>query len=271
MVEATPHFMQSTRADRTEMRIIVGTNVAIASYCAIVTLSEIRSAGLGWMLVPLCFVAGYFLADFLSGVVHWGVDTWFNEISLGRTIAIAREHHTHPQAILGYNFLEHAALGSMIGMTAIGPLALLTAALPPSKLTFCLMIVWGTTTTFMVFGTTFHNLSHKPCPPKLVSTLQRVGLMLSPQHHWVHHRNQTIRYCTINGWANPLCDALDVWRRLERLVHAVTGAVPRQNDQEWQRIFSETGVLTPPSHSPASAACPKHRPNRPQRGRAHET
>ncbi len=60
-------------------------------------------------------------------------------------------------------------------MTAVGPLALLTAALPPSALTFCLMIVWGTASTFMVFGTTFHNLSHKPCAPKLVATLQRMG------------------------------------------------------------------------------------------------
>jgi hypothetical protein len=111
MVEATPHFMQSTRADRTEMRIIVGTNVAVAAYCLIIALSELGSAGFAWVLAPLCLVAGYFLADFLSGVVHWGVDTWFDEISLGRAIAMAREHHTHPQAIFGYSFLEHAALG----------------------------------------------------------------------------------------------------------------------------------------------------------------
>jgi hypothetical protein len=247
MNEGTPHFVQSTRADRAEMRVIVGTNAAVAAYCAIIALSELGSAGFAWILAPLCLAAGYFLADFLSGVVHWGVDTWFDEISLGRAIAIAREHHTHPQAILGYGFLEHATLGSMIGMTAVGPLALLTSALPPSGLTFCLMIVWGTASTVMLFGTSFHNLSHKPSPPKLVSTLQRMGLMLSPQHHWAHHRNQTIRYCTISGWANPLCDALDLWRRLERLAHRVTGATPRQNDLEWQRIFSETGVLTPPS------------------------
>ena len=60
-------------------------------------------------------------------------------------------------------------------------------------------------------------------------------------------------------WANPLCDALDMWRRLERLVHAVTGAAPRQNDLEWQRIFSETGVLTPPSRIGGSGARSKRR------------
>lgn len=52
------------------MRIIVGANVAIAAYCLIVTISEVGSAGFAWTLAPLCFAAGYFLADFLSGVVH---------------------------------------------------------------------------------------------------------------------------------------------------------------------------------------------------------
>ena len=63
------------------MRIIVGANVAIAAYCLIVTISVVGSAGFAWTSAPLCFAAGYFLADFLSGVVHWCVDTWFDEIS----------------------------------------------------------------------------------------------------------------------------------------------------------------------------------------------
>ncbi len=57
-------------------------------------------------------ILGYFASDFASGLVHWGMDTWFSERMFGRAVVIAHEHHIYPQTILGYSFLEDLALGS---------------------------------------------------------------------------------------------------------------------------------------------------------------
>jgi hypothetical protein len=46
-----------------------------------------------------------------------------------------------------------------------------------------------------------------------------------------------------------VCDGLHVWRGLERLIHAVTGLVPRADEAVWQRNFRETGVLAGPPRS----------------------
>jgi plasmanylethanolamine desaturase len=77
-----------------------------------------------------------------------------------------------------------------------------------------------------------------------IRVAQKMHLVISPEHHWVHHReDQIVRYCVINGWANYLCDRLHVWRRLEWLIRMLTGAVPRRDDLDWQRRYEETGTL----------------------------
>ena len=48
-----------------------------------------------------------------------------------------------------------------------------------------------------------------------------------------------MRYCVVNGWADAVCDRLGVWRGLERVISRMTGAVPRQDDEDWQRRWPE--------------------------------
>ncbi|WP_038967388.1 fatty acid desaturase CarF family protein, partial [Bradyrhizobium diazoefficiens] len=72
---------------------------------------------------------------------------------------------------------------------------------------------------------------------------QRLHLVCSPEHHLRHHRDHTVRYCVINGWANYPCDSLRLWSRLERLVTATTGRTPRADDAEWQRKLNDTGIF----------------------------
>ena len=106
------------------------------------------------------------------------------------------------------------------------------------------MIVWLITSTCLLFGTHFHNLGHT-CPRSaFVRIAQKMHLVISPQHHWVHHSDgQIVRYCVINGWANLVCDPLRVWRGLEWLVKMLTGAIPRRDDLEWQLRYGRTGTL----------------------------
>jgi ubiquitin-conjugating enzyme E2 variant len=245
-MQATPFFKDATPTAKWVMRFFVGANIAVVAFCAIYLVRHFAAAGLGWPSILAVVLAGYFLADFASGVIHWSMDTWFDERTLGRAIAIAREHHTHPHHIHGYGFLEHAALGSAPSAACFGFLALLTALFPVSAATHALMIVYFVNATCMLFGTSFHNQAHRPARSAILRLAQRLHLVCPPAHHWVHHREQTIHYCVVNGWANYLCDGLHVWRGLERVIEAVTGIVPRADDLEWQRNYRETGVLADP-------------------------
>jgi ubiquitin-conjugating enzyme E2 variant len=241
-----PFFSQATPGERLIMRFFVIANLLVAAFCAGYLVLEHGPSTVAWPYVLFALALGYFLADFASGLVHWGMDTWFDEHTLGRAVAIAREHHTHPQHILGYGFLENATLGSAPSAVVIGGASLVTALLPLSILTYCAMIVWFVISICLLFGTSFHNLCHRRPRSAVVQLARRMGLLIHPGDHWEHHRAQTVRYCVVNGWANGVCDRFLVWRRLERTVQLLTGAEPRRDDLEWQRTFRETGVLAGP-------------------------
>jgi hypothetical protein len=239
-----PYFLQSTLRERCIMRLCVGANLLVVALCAVYLVANVTTSGIAWPHVIAALIAGYFAADFASGLVHWGMDTWFDEASIGRAAAIAREHHTHPQNILGYGFLEHATLGSAPSAVMFGPAYLVTALFPASSTSYCMMIVWFVCSLCLFLGTSFHNLCHAGSRSPFVRLARKARLIVSPEHHRVHHGgDQTVRYCVINGWANPLCDRLRVWRGLERLVHQMTGAVPRRHDEAWQRQYKATGAF----------------------------
>ena len=239
-----PFFTKGTPRDHLLIRASVTGNLMVITFCAGYLAFEYHVTGATWLQIIGAVGVGYFVADFASGVVHWGVDTWFSERQFGRAIAIAREHHTHPQNILGYSFLEHSTLGSAPSTLFIGPAAFLTAWLPVCIATYALMIVWLITSTCLFFGTSIHNLAHQRPKWSMLRLAQKLHLVITPQHHWHHHRDgQLVRYCTINGWANYVCDPLGVWRLLEWLVCGLTGAVPRHDDLEWQLRYKKTGTL----------------------------
>jgi hypothetical protein len=248
-MQTTPFFKHTTPAVKRVMRFFVGANILVIAFSAIYLVCHFETAGLGWPGIIGSALAGYFLADFVSGVIHWSMDTWFDERTLGRAIAIAREHHTHPHHIHGYGFLDYASLGSTPSAIVFGFLVLVTVPFAVSATTYALMIVWSVNSACMLFGTSFHNLAHRPARSPIMRLAQRLHLVCPPAHHWVHHRRQTIHYCVVNGWANYLCDGFHVWRALERVIEAVTGMVPRADDLEGQRIYRGTGVLADPRRS----------------------
>jgi hypothetical protein len=247
MNTVTPFFLKATPAQTWGMRISVGTNFLVMAFCTGYLILQFGPSGITWPYIVVAVLIGYFIADFTSGLVHWSMDTWFDEAMLGRVLAIAREHHTHPQNILGYGFLEHSALGSAPSAIFIGSASIATALFPASRTTYFLIIIGLIAATCLFFGNSFHNLSHKRSRSPVIRFAQKWYLVMSTEHHWVHHRgDQTIRYCVINGWANYVCDPLRVWRGLEWLVHALTGAEPRCDDLAWQRRYKETGTLVGP-------------------------
>lgn len=244
MRKIKPFFAESTTGEDRTMLICVIANCLLVGFCgAYIALAyaAIRPAA---ATTVLAILIGYFLADVASGFVHWATDTWFSEKQFGRLIAIAREHHTHPSHILGYRFLENATLGSAPSALFIGPLAILIAFLRRSDFLYATMIVLFLISLTLLFGTSLHNIGHRKAKSPVVKVAQKLRLVITPAYHHVHHSgDQTTRYCTVNGWANPLLDRIRFWRVLEQLISRVTGALPREDDVRWQSHYRETGEM----------------------------
>ena len=124
MLRPKPFFGERRKSDLWIMSLGVGANFASICFAAAYLVYAYEASAMTWPYLLVVGLGGYFLADFASGLVHWGMDTWFSERELGRAVAIAREHHTHPQHILGYGFLEYSALGSTPSAIVVGPAAI---------------------------------------------------------------------------------------------------------------------------------------------------
>ena len=109
-MQTTPVFKDATPREVRTMQFWIGGNIAVILFCASWLICYFTVAGLSLPYLTAALLAGYFLADFSSGAVHWAMDTWFDERTMGRAIAITREHHTHPDHV--YGFLENASFGS---------------------------------------------------------------------------------------------------------------------------------------------------------------
>jgi len=242
----TPFFKDATLHEIRVMRLCVAANIIVISCCAFYLGRHFAAAALGLPSLLAALLLGYFLADFSSGMVHWVIDTWLDERALGRAIAITREHHVHPDHVDGYGFLEYASVGSAPSAVLFGGACAVTALFPVSAATYVLMILWLVNSVCLLFGISLHNLAHRPARSGIMRLAQRLHLVCPPAHHWVHHRDHTVHYCVVNGWANYVCDGLDFWRGLERVIEAVTGRVPRADEAEWRRRLEEIGVLAVP-------------------------
>lgn len=185
-----------------------------------------------WLLaatVPL----GYLCADFFSGLVHWGFDTWgsiHTPIAGKNWIRPFREHHVDPKAITRHDFVETNGNNCLVSLPAL----LLTASLPYTADGWFAMAFGGTMlfNCIGVLGTNqFHKWAHTDEPPRLVRWLQDRHLILPTAHHDIHHRAPyETHYCITTGWLNPILRATGFFRHLERAITALTGAKPREDD-----------------------------------------
>ena len=193
-------------------------------------LALVTPEGQGLTLV-LVALAGILSADLLTGLIHWGCDTWGTvEVPLlGKTlIRTFREHHVDPQSITRHDWAEingEACLGATLvfgGLFAFFPL-------DPEHIHFAWWLE-----SFLVaamFTNQLHKWSHMPNPPKVARWLQRAHLILTPEEHRRHHTQPHVHsYCITTGWMNPLLNTLGFWRVLERGIQGLTGALPREDD-----------------------------------------
>jgi len=208
-----------------------------------------------WPMFSLTILA-YLFADFISGFFHWMADTWgtVNTPLAGKVfVRPFREHHVDEMAITRHDFFE------VNGANCLISIPFMTAAhfLPLDSL-------WGRYAAFFVamwllgiFCTNqFHKWAHLEERPAYVEWMQRHRLILSHEHHQVHHQAPHTRYyCITSGWLNEPLYRSRFFPVLERIVTRVTGMVPRKDDAGWLGIApARADAALESAHLPAEAA-----------------
>lgn len=189
-----------------------------------------------WRWIPAA-LAGWYVADLLSGVTHLymdyrpctpgiGLDRLFH-YSGSRESAeyLAMRNRVMPQISpferLVYDFKNHHprpdALGRRPFLVQIGS-TILFVSLPASILLsiacmlfaipgwlvagLVVLIVGGTLAQY------FHGTLHRADNPAIVEAMRKVGLLMTPEAHALHHATLRRDFATNTGWSNPLVNAI---------------------------------------------------------------
>jgi len=170
-------------------------------------------------VVAVAATTAILFTDFISALVHWFCDTYFEEDTpvIGRALIFSfREHHRDPLAMTRRSILE------VNNSNALSVLPFLVAGAisePPHSL---FAQTWLCAFGVSVYATnTIHRWAHQHSAPRLVRRLQRLGLFLRPAHHRNHHVRLTEAYGITTGWLNPVLDRTGFFRHVEAFVRFV--------------------------------------------------
>jgi ubiquitin-conjugating enzyme E2 variant len=219
-----------------------------------------RAFSAPWL--ALCaFMVGFVLADFVSGFVHWAADTWGTPEwpLLGQTlIRPFREHHVDQKEITRHDFIETNGNNCFISVVP----TVVAALLPRSGAIWFFIAATTFSLSLAILGTNqFHKWAHMDAPPAPARLLQRLGLILAPEHHAVHHSAPYAKYyCITVGWLNEALFRLRFFQTLERVISAFTGLLPREDDIGKRAALAVSLEPPPPLPELPDLTLPERRP-----------
>ena len=186
-----------------------------------------------WFVVAAAALTAYVFADFISGFFHWMADTWGSvETPFAGKLFVRpfREHHVDQKAITRHGFVE--VNGGNCAISLVPLLSTHMFAIETGDVTQTLGAFFFGTFLFWIFLTNqFHSWAHQDVRPRIVTWLQKMHVILPPEHHQVHHAAPYMKYyCITNGWLNEPLHRLRFFRALERIISATTGMIPRKDD-----------------------------------------
>jgi ubiquitin-conjugating enzyme E2 variant len=225
---------------------------------ACLALVSVAGSGSG-LLLAAGLAAGTFAADLVSGVLHWAFDTYFSDRNtlIKRTVLIVREHHVFPERIFRYGLWREAGTVSWFAAIGAAPVHAIAWAAPaiPSGLRFALIVAALTFALELTFMLQFHKAGHRPRRGRTIRALQRMRLLLAPEHHLTHHAGRhDVNYCLINGIADDTLGRVGFFRFLEVAIQAATGAIAREHDRELLAWYGRPVDDAPPARRASAVA-----------------
>lgn len=188
--------------------------------------------GAGWLTIP-AMLAGWYLADMISGLVHMFMDyhpcptgkgldrLYFYEGSREseeyQALFRGKMARLNPFQRLVYDFKNHHprphALGRRTMVRQIGS-TIMAGSLPASLLFNLACIAWPVPGwlaamffTMLIGGTFaqyFHGTLHREQNPWIIRAMRQVRLLMTPQAHQLHHDSLKRDFSTNCGWSNPV-------------------------------------------------------------------
>jgi plasmanylethanolamine desaturase len=164
------------------------------------------------------FFVGYAVADFLSGLVHFLFDNFGSPDTplLGQKfIKPFRDHHDDPRAMTHGDAVAVNADNCLACLPVLVPVFfLLDMAQHPYFGMFLVAVLF-----FTMLTNQLHKWAHMESCPLFVTRLQRAHLVLSVDHHQVHHTAPfDSNYCITWGILNPALERIGFWRFLLRVL-----------------------------------------------------
>ncbi|XP_055598271.1 plasmanylethanolamine desaturase [Uranotaenia lowii] len=190
--------------------------------------------------VVVAAVFGILTADFGSGLVHWGADTWGSvELPIiGKNfLRPFREHHIDPTSITRHDFIETNGDNFMVALPILGKLAwnFFTRSNPEIQQEYALNAYLFLCSVFVAMTNQIHKWSHTYWGlPKWVLFLQNHHIILPRRHHRIHHvAPHETYFCITTGWLNWPLEKIRFWSTLEAVIEACFGHKPRADDLKW--------------------------------------
>lgn len=196
-----------------------------------------------WWMIPAA-LAGWYLADLLSGVVHMTMDyrpcvpdrgldrLYFYEGSresdeyqalfkatmktlnpFERIVYDFKNHHPRPHALgrrTMWRQIGSSVLAGALPLSLLLNLAWLLLGVPGWAMAGAAALILGT-----AFAQYFHGTLHQERPALPVRLLRRLGLLMTPEAHQLHHDTLQRDFSTNCGWSNPLLNAYFRTRRAQ--------------------------------------------------------
>ena len=182
--------------------------------------------------IPAFFLAAL-VTDFFSGIVHWGLDTWgtLETPVLGMTlIRDFRMHHVDEKDIALHGLVPTVGPSALFAMV-FEIIALLIHVVSPVSAFFCAF--FAAVAFWAMMTNQIHKWAHTDIGkiPPVPRFFQKIGIFLAPQPHHVHHIEPfTQSYCITTGWCNSFMTRTQFFRKLEKIIFRLTGAIPRADD-----------------------------------------
>ncbi|KAK3581148.1 hypothetical protein CHS0354_024678 [Potamilus streckersoni] len=195
-----------------------------------------------WKVVLIAAILGILTADFLSGLVHWGADTWGSvELPvIGKGfIRPFREHHIDPTSITRHDFIETNGDNFAVILLPLAYMAYKFFTYPEEVIrqNYNWEMYMFLLTIFVSLTNQFHKWSHTYFGlPRWITFLQDCHIILPRKHHRIHHvAPHETYFCITTGWLNYPLEAMRFWPALENIIETLTGFKPRDDDLKWAK------------------------------------